>query len=213
MNTSENINELAGALAKAQGNISCAIEDKTNPHYKNSYASLSSVWDACRKPLSDNGLAVVQLIDKIDNQTYLITTITHASGQWIKSQMPINIEKVTPQGLGSLLTYYRRYMLSSMVGIAPGKDDAEEDDGTIAQKEFKPHSAPTTLNEFISNVQVQQIKSLIPLTGRTENDFVQWIFREFNADTIERIKKQNFDAVILRLNSAISMMKEVDYAN
>ena len=55
---SDTIGELATALAKAQGAIKHAVKDSTNPHFKSSYADLASVWEACRQPLSDNGLSV-----------------------------------------------------------------------------------------------------------------------------------------------------------
>ena len=55
MYMSENINELAMALSKAQGQIKPAIKDKKNPHFKSSYADLASTWEACRSALSENG--------------------------------------------------------------------------------------------------------------------------------------------------------------
>ena len=75
MNTSEQINELAAALATAQGSISAAKYDGTNPHLKNRYTTLSAVWDAIRKPLSDNGLAVVQVVDMDSDGMILSTSI------------------------------------------------------------------------------------------------------------------------------------------
>lgn len=123
MNQSENINELASALSKAQGEITAALEDKVNPHFKASYASLSSVWEACRSQLSKNGLAVIQTMQNEGEQLTLVTTLTHSSGQWIKSYLPISTTKATPQALGSAITYMRRYSLAAMVGVAPDEDD------------------------------------------------------------------------------------------
>ena len=60
MNRSEGINELAAALAKAQGEIKGAKKDESNPFYKSKYADLASVWEAIRDPLSKNSLAVIQ---------------------------------------------------------------------------------------------------------------------------------------------------------
>ncbi len=123
MSQSENINELASALSKAQGEITAALEDKVNPHFKASYASLSSVWEACRSQLSKNGLAIIQTMQNEGEQLMLITTLTHSSGQWIKSYLPISTVKATPQALGSAITYMRRYSLAAMVGVAPDEDD------------------------------------------------------------------------------------------
>jgi hypothetical protein len=60
MTTSESINEIAAALAKAQSEMGGAVKDSANPFFKSKYADLSSVWDACRGPLTKNGLSVVQ---------------------------------------------------------------------------------------------------------------------------------------------------------
>lgn len=123
---SESINELAGALAKAQAGIRSAIKDSVNPHFGKKYADLASVWEACREQLSSNGLAVVQATATAPQGMVLVTTLLHASGQWIDSEYPVTPVKNDPQALGSALTYARRYSLSSMVGVAPDDDDGND---------------------------------------------------------------------------------------
>lgn len=152
MNMSPLINELITALAKAQGKIQPAIKDKKNPHFKSSYADLSSIWDACRIPLSENGLAVVQTIENKEKEPVLVTTLAHSSGQWMRSEMPIITQKMDPQGIGSALTYYRRYSLASIVGVAPDDDDAEAAQNRNFRKaeEVKPP-------EYITNQQAAQL--------------------------------------------------------
>ena len=132
---SDSINELATALAKAQGQMQGAIKDSTNPFFKATYADLSSVWDACRKPLSDNGLSIVQTIEPIEatEPGLLVTWLLHSSGQFITSSVSIKAvpnkgNSVGPQEIGSAITYMRRYALAAIVGIAP-----EDDDGEVAQ--------------------------------------------------------------------------------
>lgn len=118
MAQSEQVNELAAALAKAQGKIRGAQKDGNNPHFKSKYASLDSVWDACREPLSTYGLSVVQSVQR----GILRTVLLHASGQWIDGEIEIPAGK-NVQELGSAITYLRRYTLSALVGIAPTDDD------------------------------------------------------------------------------------------
>lgn len=122
---SENINELATALSKAQGEMTSAKKDSINPHFKSKYADLSSVWDACREPLFKNGLAVIQITRHKEGKIEVVTMLTHSSGQWIKSFLPVIMTKQDAQGLGSSLTYSRRYALSAIVGVAPDDDDGE----------------------------------------------------------------------------------------
>jgi ERF superfamily len=137
---SESINELAKALALAQGEIRGASEDKINPHFKSSYASLASVWDACREPLSKNGLSIIQNPDMINGELFLITMLLHSSGQWMKSTIPVSNPKGTPHALGSSLTYMRRYSLSAMVGVAPCDDATDDDANAIQAVHEKPKS-------------------------------------------------------------------------
>ena len=125
MTHSEAINEIATALAKAQAAIEGAIKDKKNPHLQSTDADLSSVWDACRKPLADNGLSVAQGSEVIDGRVAVTTMLMHTSGQWLQNVLSLRPTKDDPQGIGSCITYARRYSLSSMVGVAPADDDAE----------------------------------------------------------------------------------------
>jgi hypothetical protein len=141
MQHSEHINELATALAKAQGEITGALKDSANPFFKSKYADLASCWDACRAPLSNNGLAVVQLTekgepvtvewDKTDQKTgevtsfkcntyeqVIVTMLMHSSGQFIKSALALIPREVSEMGIGACITYGRRYGLAAMLGIA-----------------------------------------------------------------------------------------------
>lgn len=124
MTHSEQINELAMALAKAQGQIEGAKKDSINPHFKNRYADLASVWDACREALTKNGLSVVQSAENNESGYGVTTMLLHTSGQWMRGTLYLKPMKDDAQGAGSALTYARRYALSSMVGIAPEDDDA-----------------------------------------------------------------------------------------
>ena len=126
MNKSATIGELAKALAQAQGMMEGARQDSSNPFFKAKYADLASVWDACRKPLSENGLSVVQPCDDADGKLVIETTLLHSSGEWITGRLALNPVKNDPQGIGSAITYGRRYSLAAMVGISPEDDDAEK---------------------------------------------------------------------------------------
>lgn len=133
---SETIGKLADALAKAQADVTGAAKDSENPHFKSKYADLASIWDACRVALSKNGLAVVQLAESDGDRATVVTVLTHASGEWMKGRITLRPMKADAQGIGSALTYGRRYGLAAMVGVAP-----EDDDGNAASRE-QPGKAP-----------------------------------------------------------------------
>jgi hypothetical protein len=178
---SEQINELASALAKAQSKIRNAEEDKSNPHFKSKYATLSSIWDACRGPLTENGLSVVQIPIESGGKFYLETMLIHSSGQYLKSTFPINVG-LKIQETGSQITYARRYALSSIAGVAPGEVLDDDDDGeasmgrgkssrkTAEQKldskiqEF-PKVQPVIKGEEVSKEEVDELLGLINQCG------------------------------------------------
>jgi len=123
---SENIQELAMALSKAQGIIKSAEKDGKNPHFKSFYATLDSIWDSIREPLSKNGLSVSQIFSQEGDNVTMTTLLMHSSGQWIKSSLTLCSKTINPQHLGSLITYMRRYTLSPIVGATQGDDDDGE---------------------------------------------------------------------------------------
>lgn len=147
---STEINELAAALAKAQGQLTPAAKDADNPFFKSSYATLDSIWRVARAPLSSNGLAVVQIPMYDESGMYLITTLMHASGQWLRSYYRINPVKADPQGIGSALTYARRYALAAIVGVTTADEDddgnaaSQTDKNTITPAQARPANGKTT---------------------------------------------------------------------
>jgi hypothetical protein len=134
MSRSEQINELAASLAVAQGAMSVAIKDSTNPHFKSRYADLASVIDAVRPHLSANGICFVQEPTTEAGMVVVETTLYHKSGQWISSKLSVACKDLSPQPVGSATTYARRYALMAICGIAP----AEDDDGESAQGRPQP---------------------------------------------------------------------------
>lgn len=133
---SESIAALAAALSKAQADITGALKDSSNPFFKSKYADLASCWDACRKQLAANGLAVIQTTNTTDAGVVLVTTLAHSSGEWIRGVLPVVTKDSGPQAQGSGITYARRYALAAIVGLAQIDDDAE-----AAQARGKPEPA------------------------------------------------------------------------
>jgi hypothetical protein len=135
---SAEIDQLATALAKAQGEMGIAGKNQKNPFFKSSYADFEAIIQASRPALSKYGLSVVQppFIYKNSNETpsmngqfndsYLVTILMHSSGQWIKSKARHNPPKTDIQSLASYNTYLKRMCYASLVGVATGDDDDGE---------------------------------------------------------------------------------------
>jgi len=136
---SDKIEALAAALVKAQGQTKAAVKDSENPFFKSRYADLGAVWDACRDALQANGLSVTQFpgIQEADGGVPLATVTTillHSSGQWLQGTAGAPLKSQDPQGVGSAITYLRRYALAAVMGIVQ-----EDDDGNAAST---PQKAP-----------------------------------------------------------------------
>lgn len=126
MEWSDERTELISALVKAQAALRPVRKGSVNDFKGYKYADLADIWDACRGPLTENGLCVLQATRRTELGLELVTTLAHTSGQWAASTLPVPPES-DPQRLGSALTYVRKYALIAIVGLA-----AEDDDGQAA---------------------------------------------------------------------------------
>ncbi len=124
--TSDTTAILFAAVSTAQSQFAGAKKDAVNPAFRSKYADLASVWDAVREHLTENKLAIIQIPTAEQNVVTVTTILTHASGEWISGELAMTSEKFTPQGIGSCITYARRYALSAFLGIAPEDDDGNE---------------------------------------------------------------------------------------
>jgi hypothetical protein len=124
---SDTIGKLAEALAAAQGEMQPIPRDKENPYFKSKYADLASIVEKTGPILARHGLAVVQLPGFrawAESGTEILTTmIMHSSGEWVSEQMPLFMSKRDAQGMGSAITYARRYAYGAAVGIVTDEDD------------------------------------------------------------------------------------------
>jgi len=124
MRNSESIKGIAVALSKAQAEIETAEFDSTNPHFHSRYASLTAVMKAVRKPLANHGLAIIQTPEQAEGgKLVLVTMLLHASGEFIAGEVPIILSKNDMQGLGSAITYAKRYGISALLGVVTDEDD------------------------------------------------------------------------------------------
>lgn len=136
---SESIGSLAAALAKAQLEMGKAQKSSSNPFFKSKYADLSEVWDTCHKTLNENKLAVIQTTNRDTEGVTVVTTLAHESGEWISGELFMRPVKNDPQGVGSCITYARRYALAAMVGVVQ-----EDDDGNAATHDKQQAKAAPT---------------------------------------------------------------------
>lgn len=121
MQTSENINELATALATAQSQIVPPEKNCTGAR-GSKYADLANVIKAVIGPLNKNGISFTQMPFSHNNIVGVTTRLMHTSGQWLESSLSIPVAKAHPWEYGSNITYCRRYTLASICGCAADDD-------------------------------------------------------------------------------------------
>lgn len=137
MKTSDSIAQIAEALAKAQGQIDDASKGSKNPYFNSKYADLAAVRSAIREPLAVNDIAVVQLARSLNGEVEVETMLMHKSGEYIAETLRLPVGKWDAHGIGSAITYARRYGLMALIGIA-----AEDDDGNAAVERNIPAAPP-----------------------------------------------------------------------
>jgi len=144
MKMSESIAKISAALLKAQKEMEGAKKGAKNPFFKSNYADYGAVLEACKGPLNNNGITVlqphsVQLVG--DHHVGTVDTILlHESGEFLMSSTEIRCAKQNdPQALGSAITDARRYGLQSFVALP-----AEDDDGESAMNRSNAKSVTKT---------------------------------------------------------------------
>lgn len=114
------------ALSKFHEAVGKISKDSVNPHFKSKYSDIDTVLDTIREPLKKVGLCFTQLPQQGGMKT-IISTLDGESQ--IESFVEYVLDKNNMQGLGSAITYSRRYALVAMLGL-----EAEDDDGNTASK-------------------------------------------------------------------------------
>jgi len=124
MKTSDNVDKIFPAFVAFQAEMPPVPKDSINPHFRNKYASLGAITEATRPVLAKHGLAYTQGMAIVDGVQVMFTRIIHQSGQWMEDGgYALNPTKNDPQGMGSAVTYARRYTIGSTLGIITEDDD------------------------------------------------------------------------------------------
>lgn len=178
MEKSESIKNLALALIKFNSLVGKVKKDSNNPFFKSKYAALPDILDAIEKPLSESGLTINQFPE---GDHGLTTILIHAeSGEYMMATYTMTPTKNDPQGIGSCITYQRRYSIGAVLSL----NIDEDDDGNKA-------SEPTT------NKAPARLPTLAPATE-------QW------TKAIEYLKKPDSNVSVIKQKYYISPENETE---
>lgn len=200
MKHSDELKNIAKALAKFQADIKDPARDKDNPYFKSKYVALDGLLDAVRPVLATNGLSFIQSPVSNGQDMGVTTLLMHDSGEWIESDpFVLHAVKNDPQAGGSAITYARRYSLSAVLGVAWDDDD----DANIATK---GHQSRSNARETASKGNHIQNNAKAEKTPTTVRDYyeltVDWA-REHKAVAFigplitEKFNKNKFETLTL----------------
>nr|UVY58705.1 MAG: ERF superfamily protein [Bacteriophage sp.] len=175
MNRSETITEIAKALAKFQSEVSDPNRTKENAFLKSKYVTLDSLLQAVRPVLASNGLSFLQVPFTGADVVSVTTMLLHESGEWLESDpFTLPLMKKDPQGVGSVVTYARRYSLSSILGVAWDEDDdAQSNNETELTKGIK-----------------HEISELAKIKNVTKENAISYMKTTFNKSSTEFLDLQ-----------------------
>jgi hypothetical protein len=185
------LNELAAALAKAQGEIMPAPKDADNPYFKSKYASLPAVRAAMQEAFAKNGLSVVQFPEVYEGRICLHTLLLHSSGQKLNcGTLAAEVDLTNPQKLGSAITYFRRYALAAISQtVADDDDDAE----AVRKDPKKPAAKPAKqlTGHDVSDIwaQINKAETVEQLSTILKGDAYKTLKDAGPADIYEKTSK------------------------
>tara|TARA_R100001460_G_scaffold87806_1_gene129270 strand:- start:6 stop:464 length:459 start_codon:yes stop_codon:yes gene_type:complete len=136
MTTKSKVNIIKQLMA-ARADIQPIKKSGTNPHFKSKYATLEGVIEAVTEPLEKHGFLLMHRTISNEHGKSITTELVHESGESFVTAIPLVLAKNDMQGLGSAITYARRYGIMSILNLP-----AEDDDGNEASKQQKPKLAP-----------------------------------------------------------------------
>lgn len=189
MNKSDQINELAAALAKAQAKLENASKSSNNSHFKTRYADLAEVINTVRPVFAEHGLAVTQCPSFEAGIVSVETVLMHSSGQWMSSVVSAPVTKQDAQGVGSAITYCRRYSLAAVAGIAQEDDDANSAVGHATRQQ------PKQAKPVISAKQAAELRAALQAA---ELDEATWC-ASVRLETLEALTADRFAGALAYL--------------
>lgn len=179
------IKELATALNAFQAELVTVGKTAANPFFKSKYADLATIMLASQPVLTKHGLAVVQLPDNLEGRPALTTILMHSSGQSVQATVPLILTKEDPQGVGSAITYARRYGYAAALQIVIDEDDDGNRASAPSQSYNKPRTpqvGPPTANKLA--MLKGQIRNELHKNGISDEESHEFIRTEYGYDGI-----------------------------
>ena len=157
-------------LLEVQKEVGAISKDSKNPFFNSKYFDINKLIEVVNPVLSDKGIVLLQPIQDNKVQSVLVDS---ESGDSVKSELELP-NLTDPQKVGSCISYYRRYTLSSLLGL-----QAEDEDGNGLKSKPKPKQLPKITPEAYQKaiaaisekkVTLDQIKAKYSLSENQEKE-------------------------------------------
>ena len=174
---------LIESLVKAQSEMTHAQLDQINPQWKSRFASLKSTIDAVKPALNNNGIFFMQISHPVDGGVGIETVFCKGDEKLSTGVVVVPVDKLNAQGLGSSMTYAKRYSLALATGISASEDD----DGNAAA------AAPPTANstgrkpQSVAATVIQEEGIVVDAEKRKE--YVDEMIEAINKDDVAGLKQ------------------------
>jgi hypothetical protein len=179
-------------LLQFQQQMVAISKDSTNPFFKSKYFDINKLLEEVKPVLNELGLVLVQALSNIEGKPAIKTELYNVDNTeqfpLLSSTTPLP-ENPDPQKMGSIITYYRRYAIQTLLCL-----QAEDDDANLASKPLaKPVSKP--VGKTVEDKQRLKIINLCKQLGIENDDYKMFVFSTIGSS----LKEENFDEIIDKL--------------
>lgn len=214
MQHSQNINEIAAALAKAQGDMKNPHAEAVNAFQKYSYAKAGDFLNTIRDPLTKNGISFTTDVEIIaGGEKVMALMLCHASGQWMKYTMPLRTDLEPGKGMssdqvwGSHLTYRKKSLLSLVFGIHGDEDDDGASQTQAPEKTAAPLTQP---KKFIASnyekMSSDQVKQIMYEIGE-HTDIGRKLLDTYSINELGELPKEHYITIINKIKTTVNNRK------
>lgn len=186
--------ELFKALAKFHENLVQPKKNAENPYFHNNYVSLEGVQKAIDDAAKGTGITYTQLVYDTNDGKTVQTIMIHSSGQLLRSgTLTLRPTKSDPQGIGSAITYAKRYQLAAMFGISSDIDDDGNEASAPKQTSNRQQYVPQPRRHRPANKQPSVIDTRKGLYSKVITKLSKALSMDYNqadSDVKDMAKKE-----------------------
>lgn len=206
MENGEEAKALYKALSLFRKNIKQPAKDGKNPYFKSSYVTLEGVIKSVDEAMSGTGLSFVQEVATINGLPSVRTMLMHEGGgtmatEWLS--LPLK-QSATPQDVGSLITYAKRYQLAGFLGISSDIDD----DGNQASQNY--HQMSYSSQQQVSEQLLAEWKQTMASTCKRLSKSQKGVMALIKKEILENKRFANYQSWSeeVKRKAEITIMKE-----